>query len=315
MRKIFNEYGGWAVIIFIIVVLLLLVGSIKSIDDNGKVKGSGLIATIGNIFSDSIEKNNNHLRYLNGECGPNGESLVSTTESQVGKYADVDGDGVVDGIIFADLLFGSNGTWNESDTNNKTYNERGAYTIPTIKGCKNYYISKHSYTNALGGTSYVISACNTGGNNRFYVMALGNMNNSQYFCWYAAAYNTKISNFSNVTSSEFGKGKCNTEIMMKIWENKTYGDLNTNNSFKDLWGFTKKYYNQNWFIPSSKEIAAFADQLKITKNNYLEKNLPYWFWSSSISTEINANYGFFGEGRINNLHFDGWGPARLATTF
>ena len=102
-------------------------------------------------------------------------------------------------------------------------------------------------------------------------MSLGNMNNSQYFCWYAAAYNTKISNFSNVTSSEFGKGKYNTEIMMKIWENKTYGDLNTNKSFKDLWGFTKKYYNQNWFIPSSKEIAAFADQLKITKNNYLEK--------------------------------------------
>ena len=49
----------------------------------------------------------------NPTFGPNGEPLVSTTESQVGKYADIDGDGPVDGIIFADLAVGGSGTWND----------------------------------------------------------------------------------------------------------------------------------------------------------------------------------------------------------
>lgn len=64
----------------------------------------------------------NTIKELNGSggsdnptSGPNGEPLVSTTESQVGKYADIDGDGTVDGIIFADLLFGGSGIWNDYD--------------------------------------------------------------------------------------------------------------------------------------------------------------------------------------------------------
>lgn len=143
MRKIFNEYGGWAVIVFVIAVLLLLVGGIKSIDDNGKVKGTGLASIVGNTYSDVIDKFKNHYNDAMAiKSGPNGEPLVSTTESQVGKYADIDSDGTVDGIIFADLAVGGSGTWN--DETSKDTIKNGSYSIPVIPAAslKKYYVSQ-----------------------------------------------------------------------------------------------------------------------------------------------------------------------------
>ena len=34
---------------------------------------------------------------------------ISTSESYIGKYADIDADGTVDGVIFADLAFSKSG--------------------------------------------------------------------------------------------------------------------------------------------------------------------------------------------------------------
>ena len=83
-----------------------------------------------------------------GEPGylTNIDQKASETESYVGYYADVDGDGTVDGIIFADLLHGKTGQWGDSN---------GTYTIPTIESTKvkSYKISQEDYTDPLGGTS------------------------------------------------------------------------------------------------------------------------------------------------------------------
>lgn len=279
MRKLFNEYGGWVVIVFVTVVLLLLVGGIKSIDDNGEVKGTGLISIVGNIFSDTIEKNNNHLRYLNGECGPNGEPLVSTTESQVGKYADVDGDGVVDGIIFADLL---------ADSKEKTWgSDKTSYKISKIETSKNYYVSNEKYSDSINGSQDVIVPIGSG-TERFYILSL--KNEGPYFWYYTASKQSTLYN-NNYTSEEFGTGYNNTKEMIKIWNEEKLGRKNN----EDMWKKAESKIADGWFIPSAKEYVAIADNLNITKDNYNTKGFSNrTLWTSSIcSNSYESTFSIF----------------------
>ena len=88
-----------------------------------------------------------------------------TEGSGVGYYADTDGDGTPDGIIFEDFKVGGSGKWGKTE-----------YTIPTATGLKEYYVSKTNY-NGQFGTKDVLSARGSG-NARFKVMALSDYNNS-----------------------------------------------------------------------------------------------------------------------------------------
>ena len=92
-----------------------------------------------------------------------------TASSGVGYYADVDGNGTVDGVIFEDFKVGGSGSWG---------NRNGTYTISTVSGTKEYYISKTNYSGPFG-TKDVLSAKGSG-NNRFYVMALSDVGNDTY---------------------------------------------------------------------------------------------------------------------------------------
>ena len=56
-----------------------------------------------------------------------------TESSGVGYYADVDGNGTVDGVIFVDRKNGASGSWGSIN---------GDYSIDTITGMKQYYVSK-----------------------------------------------------------------------------------------------------------------------------------------------------------------------------
>ena len=93
-----------------------------------------------------------------------------TADSGVGYYADTDGDGTPDGIIFEDFKKGGNGSWGGT-----------SYTISIKTDLKEYYISKESYTGNFG-TNSVLSARETG-NDRFYVMALEDVDNNTYGYW------------------------------------------------------------------------------------------------------------------------------------
>ena len=93
-----------------------------------------------------------------------------TGNSGVGYYADVDGNGTVDGIIFEDFRIGGSGVWGSS----KLY---GSYSIPTISSTKEYYISKTNY-NGPFGTKNVLASTGSG-NARFYVMALSDIDGKQ----------------------------------------------------------------------------------------------------------------------------------------
>ena len=88
-----------------------------------------------------------------------------TGDSGVGYYADTDGDGTPDGIIYADFKNGGSGLWG-----------RAKYTISTATGLKEYYVSKTNY-NGPFGTKNVLSARGSG-NARFNVMALSDYDNS-----------------------------------------------------------------------------------------------------------------------------------------
>ena len=57
MKKFFEEHGTVAIIVIVIAVLLVLVGSIKGLDEsNGKVRGTGIASVVGNSYSKAIDK-------------------------------------------------------------------------------------------------------------------------------------------------------------------------------------------------------------------------------------------------------------------
>ena len=249
----------------------------------------------------------------NPTFGPNGEPLVSTTESQVGKYADIDGDGTVDGIIFADLAVGGSGTWNDYDTTVGWANTQGSYVIQKQDESKAYYVSQKSYTDKLGGTAEVLTPIGTG-EDRFYIMALSDIS-SNYYDWYNAAYNYKINNYNSITSQEFGKGKDNTATMISKWNSKAYGNQDRCNTHKDLWGQIQMQADNSWFVPSRAELAAFAKNIGVTKSNYSSKGLMRYYWSSSLYGIASAYYASISNGCISKNNVDNYGCVRLAATF
>ena len=88
-----------------------------------------------------------------------------TGDSGVGYYADTDGDGTPDGIIFEDFKKGGSDSWGGIQ-----------YTVSTVTGLKEYYISQTNYKGPFG-TKNVLSATGSG-SERFYVMSLNDYNNS-----------------------------------------------------------------------------------------------------------------------------------------
>ena len=213
------------------------------------------------------------------------------TESYVGYYADVDRDGTVDGIIFADLLHGKTGKWGNSN---------GTYTIPTIESTKvkSYKISQEDYTNQLGGTSKILTLSGDG-NDRFYVMAFTNIGTGTY----------KLGFLMSGTTTTFGSGKTNTQTLI--------GKADFNSSLKEQ---IQPKVNKGWFIPSKEEWSAFGGELGIMPSNYSAKGLSPVYWSSSqnMTSTYDAWQADFTSGFMrgyNTNHNYGSYYVRLATTF
>ena len=235
---------------------------------------------------------------------------ASNSQSYVGYYADVDGNGTVDGIIYADRLIGNTegkSPWGDSD---------GAYTIDTITAetTKKYKVSEEDYTNVLGGTNKIITPDGSG-TDRFYVMSLNDLNVGGYstYCWYNSAYSTEMSDYATYTSTAFGKGKENTEKMITKWNASGYGaQIN-----QDLWKYIQDVAGtgKRWFVPSKAEWSAFGGELGITKSNYSSKGLKGYYWSSSQRSTSNAWGALFGNGCMSNCSVYYYNSVCLSTTF
>ena len=225
---------------------------------------------------------------------------VPLNESQVGKYVDIDGDGIPEGVIFADLAVGGEGQWG-----NEYFKEK--YKIPTIEDGLKDYIVIGEYNDQINGKQEVVVPI-LDGEDRFYIMALSNVNKGKY-SWYGCA--KKMPDYKKTTLNVFGSGRQNTLNMMKKWTNEEYGKKKQD----DLWNKVKIQVQNGWFIPSIDEWCAFTEQIGITESNYSSKGLSGWYWTSSqynttAAYLMNLNYGC-----VSNINVDYSNYVRLAATF
>ena len=258
--------------------------------------------------------------------------------SYVGYYADIDDDGRIDGIIYADMLVGNtkNGQWGDS---------WGVYNITKIEDAtsvKDYVISTKTYEGQTTTGKYkanegfgekevlVPSSNSTGTKDRFYVMALEDFKNNSKnrFYWY---YNAqwKLNRLISGSENDFGKGKENTINMLNDWNNNTstYGEQTIASSGKDyvdVWGAIQdnQYIlvqttedSQKWFVPSKAEWSAYGRELGITKNNYENFGLSEYYWSSTQGLSYCAYGSSFYDAGIYNRQVNTNQYVRLSSTF
>ena len=232
---------------------------------------------------------------------------VSPAESQVGKYIDINGDGIPEGIIFADLAVGGEGQWGNEDFKEK-------YKIPTIEDGLKDYIVIDEYNDQINGKQEVLAPI-LDGNDRFYVMALNDINEDFHY-WYYSARKTKD---LILLQKDFGHGKENTVTLFNKWCDEKYGKQDHG----DLWNHIRDEIKNGWFIPSLQEWCAFAEQLKVTDENFQEKGFMGFYWASSVTTTYNlvipseklADKIDFEHNTTGAASFDYIYPIRLATTY
>ena len=330
--------------IMIIAVILAIIITTNIIRNNNTVANEGYLATIANAGSSLIASYIKKGITIGGITGTletldtndatayaediaygkvayaRGERIVGTRidedtvlNLQDVYYADLDSSGeiTVDGVIFADLAGEEeNGEWGSKGW--------GVYTIPSETNLKQYYI-KGEYTDEHFGTGKVIAPMEgTSGNERFYVMALEDINPGTYYCWYYAAYG-KLDKIVGTSDNDFGQGRENTEYVNGKWNdpNLPWGAHNDNSSYDDMWEAIQEEIADGWFVPSKSEWSAFGEAFEITSSNYSNTyGLSYYaYWSSSQNFRGNAYNANFDYGNVGNLYVNSIGSVRLATTF
>ena len=232
------------------------------------------------------------------------EPPIDKVEPKVGYYADIDGNGTPDGVIYADLAVSKSGQWTSS---------AGTYSYTAKTNTKDYYISQTNYEGPFG-TKDVLTAIDGEGEYRFYVMALEDFNTGTSYCWYDAARGN-MDDYATATSLDFGTGKANTEAMIAKWNSSAYGAQNDNGTYLDMWGAIQDKVAEGWFVPSRGEWGAFGDNLGITTDNYLNCGLSDWCWSSSQGDTNHAWCANFNSGYMNNFLVNDNRYVRLSATF
>lgn len=210
--------------------------------------------------------------------------IENNVESFVGKYADLDGDGTPDGIIFADFL--------AQDPTEKWANDDGTYTLPTITdedNVKEYEISGNTTDTrfektGIAFTSYTsrdvvkLSSTSTGTEKRFYVMKLEDYNKNYTYQWNTAK---------------------------DITETTTVGTL-----------------TYNWICPSKEQWSMFGSAFSISNistdpHYYQNYGLSNYYWSSTefFAWDLYASGADYINGRmyLNKKTYNGY--VRLCTTF
>jgi len=313
MRKTKTQRGITliALIITIVVLLILAAVAISSIQNDGILHYAQNAADSWNKASQNEAGIlGDYVNYL-ANMGATGENVetISTDEDCVGYYVNLDNNKTdAEGIIYIDLAKTTSGSWNDY-----------SYTITNVtNGLKEYTVIEEEYTTEEFGTAKLIEAVagSTGTTERFYVMALTDVNPGTYYCWYDAAFDSGISD-SSVAATGIGAGKTNTSTMLTKWNADEYGAKNDNGTYEDMWGIVE----DGWYIPSADEWAAFGSTLNITSSDYRNKGLESCYWSSSRAAENSAYYVNFNREELGEYGLMGPDPmdfsiaVRLGTTF
>ena len=229
------------------------------------------------------------------------------TDNYVGYYADVDGDGTADGMIFFDYAFGADTT--------SGFLGAGVEVAAKTSGLATYKLVGDNMVQKVGA-----------GDDRFYVIALSNVpadatHNSVYYDWYNAAYSTKINDYATVTSTAFGTGKTNTATMKAAWNASTYGTQNNCSSHSDMWSIDMG----DWFVPSKGEWSVLGSELKkvagsssyssITTDAGATISFSRYYWSSSLGNSKRAWFADFDRSSFRGTNLNDIYYVRLASTF
>ena len=195
---------------------------------------------------------------------------VSLTESQIGKYVDINGDGIPEGVIFADLAIGGDKLWNGTPNTRYRYEK-------SSKKLKEYVVVG-TYSHALNGKREMLTPI-LDGEDRFYIMALNDVGKDEH-CWYHKASFKGMIDYEETTLETFGSGKQNTLNMIEKWNKEDYGTQNSD----DMWSLIQEQVNDGWFVPSIREWCAFAEELHIN----LGRETADSYWSSSQRDKITS---------------------------
>ena len=299
-----NKEKGITLIALVVTITVLIILATVSINtvlgDNGII---GRAQKARDSYQNSSTSEDEHMRQLANEMAQYDEDensgVIEKTKSYVGYYADIDGDGTVDGVIYADLAVGGSGQWSDDD---------GNFSYEAITGVKDYTISQANYSGDFGDNG-VLKATGSG-KDRFYVMALENIDADTH-TWYKNAASSGISDYNTITSESFGSGKTNTATMIAKWNSSAYGDqVDT-----DMWKAIQTQVNKGWFVPSIEEWLAFGSNLNIDSTNYVNHNLSDYYWSSSLDGKNQAGVAGFDLGYTYSVGIDGSPFVRLSATF
>lgn len=212
----------------------------------------GLKVVGGELIYESTDETENEVL---GQIGMKLE-YISKDKSYVGYFADTNGDGTVDGVIFADLCFGGSVSWGNETATISTIDKNVA---------KDYYVSEESCTALVtsGYASHPVLTAYGDGEDRFYVMALDEVNNGTKYTLYAGVYEVDsfgLAGYESLTSTSrsFGSGYLNTKALLEGWLAEKYGPKQD-----DLWSYIQSYVDNGWFVPSVEEWTAFMANLDL----------------------------------------------------
>ena len=209
-----------------------------------------------------------------------------------GYYADIDWDGIADGIIYADLAQSASGNWYNATMN--LGQASGGYSYDAKTNLNEYIVSDKKYTEGKFGENKIIRLKNNKNNPRFYVMALTNFTTNDYavFYWYKNAYDKMDLTDTDV---KFGTGFSNTGKIIERWNKNGIGAgsyVGATQDNQDIWKYIQDKYAEGWYIPSREEWASFADYITngredVTKINYIATYglSPSYLTSSQKSSE------------------------------
>ena len=314
-------------------------GTEIEVEMKGQTPQSGTITIVDNkLYYDVVLEGKKYIL----EVPP----IPATGEDYKGYYADVDGDGEADGVIYADLAHASreNAKWGPGYNNQ--YINNGEYSYEALEDLKEYTISKNKHNGKFGEKEIISVKPGSSGNSRFYVMALEdftteaytdpNDSNNNYpayttYYWYKNAYGKMPSPVKD-TSTDFGTGYTNTGNMIRIWNNNGVEEGWTTGATqdkRDIWKHIKDKYNskEKWYIPSKGEWSAFADYFGITSNydtgsyvanggNYNSTyGLSSYYWSSSQGNAFYSWSIIFDNGGMDYGIVYGNDYVRLGATF
>ena len=274
-----------------------------------------------NTSNENGENNNNQTL----------QESIATGEDYRGYYADVDGDGNPDGIIYADLNQNKSGDYYNNKVNSMQSGQyNGTYSYTKKSNLNEYTISNNTYKKNDGfGENKIIKLKKNKGNPRFYVMALEDFTTNSFvagnraccsggcdcnpgtYYWYIKGFdsttgNGRMTTYATDTSVNFGTGYTNTGKIIEIWNKNGIGEGSYSGATQDdhdIFKHIQSEYAKGWYIPSRGEWGAFADYFKKRTETGLTNNSESGSYVEN-SGNYNSLYG------LNNLY---WSSSQLNT--